>query len=115
MTNPKRGEMQITLGSQSWDARITMDVLAKIEQACGCGVLKVLQKLTEAEVTSTEICHILLPAIRAGGNDVTLKDIQDAVWTAGLTVGMKEVGAVLTKALMPEEESAGNVQKAVLA
>lgn len=112
MTNPKRGEMQIILGSQNWNSRITMDVLAKIEHSCGCGVLKVLQNLTEANITTTEVCNILLPVVRAGGNDVTLKDVQSAVWEAGLTEGMKEVGKVLTKALMPDEEEVGNVQKA---
>ena len=93
---------------------MTMDCLAKIETACGCGIMKVLGRLTEADITTTEICQILLPVIRAGGNDVSLKDIQSAVWEAGLAEGMKSVGEVLTKALMPDGDQSGNVEEAAV-
>ena len=112
MTNPKRGELIINLGEKSWNSRVTMDGMAKIEHACGCGIMKVLSRLTEADVTTTEICQILLPVVKAGGNDVTLKDIQSAVWEAGLAEGMKAVGEILTKALMPEGDQSGNVEEA---
>lgn len=114
MTNPKRGEMTIKLGEKTWNSRVTMDGLAKIEHACGCGIMKVLGRLTEADVTTTEICQILLPVVRAGGNDVTLKDIQSAVWDAGLTEGMKAVGEVLTTALMPDGDQSGNEEAAAM-
>jgi hypothetical protein len=91
-----------------------MDCLVKIETACGCGIMKVLGRLTEADITTTEICQILLPVVRAGGNDVTIKDIQSAVWDAGLTEGMKAVGEVLTKALMPDGDKSGNGEEAAV-
>ena len=76
-----------------------MDGLARIETACGCGILKVLQKLSEGDLTTSEMCSVLLPIIRAGGNDIQVKDVQKAVWSGGLAEAMKVVGEVLATAL----------------
>lgn len=88
-----------------------MDALARIETATGLGILKVLQKLSDGELTTTEICAILLPVIRGGGNDIDLKDVQRAVWDAGLAEAMKAAGQVLTIALTGGQ-SEGNVEEA---
>lgn len=88
-----------------------MDALARIETATGLGILKVLQKLSDGELTTTEICAILLPVIRGGGNDIDLKDVQRAVWDAGLAEAMKAAGEVLTMALTGGQ-SEGNGEEA---
>jgi hypothetical protein len=111
MTNPKRGELQVKLGSQNWKARVTMDGLARIEAACGCGVLKVLQKLSDGDLTTTEMCAVLLPIVRAGGNDIQLKDIHAAVWEGGLAEAMKTVGEILATSLSGGQDE-GNEQQA---
>jgi hypothetical protein len=111
MTNPKRGEFQMELGSQNWKARVTMDGLARIEQACGCGILKILQKLSDGDLTTSEICSVLLPIVRSGGNDVTIKDIQSAVWEGGLAKAMTITGETLAIALSGGQEL-GNGQTA---
>ena len=61
MTNPNRGEMLITLGEKTWNSRVTMDGLARIEAFCGYGIIKILGKLTEGDLTTTEICGIIHP------------------------------------------------------
>jgi hypothetical protein len=111
MTNPKRGELQITLGQTTWTARVTMDALARVETACGAGIVKILGKLTEGDLTTTEICNILLPIIKGGGNDVSIKDIQKVVWDAGLAEAMKACGEVLATALSGAGNE-GNVMEA---
>lgn len=88
-----------------------MDGLARIETACGCGILKILQKLSDGDLTTGEICAVLLPIIRAGGNDVQIKDVKSAVWEAGLAEAMKVVGEILATALSGGQE-AGNAQEA---
>jgi hypothetical protein len=105
MPNPKRGEMTLNLGGKTYNCKVTMDGLARIEQACGCGIVKILTKLTDGDLTTTEICSILLPVIKSGGNDVSIKDIQAIVWGAGLADSMRVVGEVLAMSLGTGEES----------
>ena len=88
-----------------------MDGIARIETAVGCGILKVLQKLSDGDLTTSEMCAILLPIIRAGGNDVQIKDVQAAVWDAGLAEAMKVSGSILAIALSGGQET-GNDEEA---
>ena len=112
MTNPKRGEMQLNLGQNQFTAKVTMDGLARIESACGTGIVKILGKLTEGELTTTEVCSVLYPIIKGGGNDITFKEVQAAVWDAGLAEAMKACGEVLATALSSGQDE-GNVVEAV--
>lgn len=99
MTNPKRGELKLSLGGETYNARVTLDAIMKIEAACGMGILKVLTGLSEGNLTTTEVCHIILPVIRGGGNDFSIKDVQRIVWDAGLADSMKVAGEILSAAL----------------
>ena len=103
--------MEINLGQQKYKAKVTMDGIARIESACGCGILKVLNKLSDGDLTTTEICNILLPIIRSGGNDVQIKDVQKVVWEAGLADAMKSVADILSTALGGGDDE-GNVKEA---
>ena len=76
-----------------------MDGIARIEAACGTGIVKVLGRLTDGELTTTEMCSILHPIIKGGGNDISMKDVQNAVWDAGLAETMKVVGEVVAVSL----------------
>lgn len=90
---------------------MTMDGIARIEAACNCGILRVLQKLSDGDLTTSEMCSILLPIIRSGGNDIAIKDVQSAVWEAGLAEAMKVVGEILATSLSGGN-AGGNEQKA---
>ena len=103
--------MQLSLGDQTWTARVTMDGIARIEAACNTGIVKILGRLTDGDLTTTEIVSILHPIIKGGGNDISVKDIQSAVWDAGLADAMKAVGEILGTALTGGNEE-GNEQKA---
>ena len=76
-----------------------MDGIARIEAACGTGIVKVLGRLTDGELTTTEMCSILHPIIKGGGNDISMKDVQNAVWDAGLAETMRVVGEVVAVSL----------------
>lgn len=112
MTNPKRGELRINLGTKEFTAKVTMDGLARIETACNTGIVKILGKLTEGELTTTEVCSILYPIIKGGGNEITFKEVQTAVWEAGLAEAMKACGEVLAVSLGTGQDE-GNVAEAV--
>ncbi len=99
MANPKRGELTIALGKKKYKAKVTLDVVMRIEQSVGKGVVKIVQALSEGELTTSQMVAILTPAIRGGGNDVTEKDIGEDLWAAGLSDGMKAVGEIASTIL----------------
>ena len=100
----------MSLGDQTWTARVTMDGIARIEAACGTGIVKILGRLTDGDLTTTEMCNILHPIIKGGGNDISMKDIQNAVWDAGLAETMKAVGEIVAISLGGGNDE-GNVKK----
>lgn len=105
MVNPKRGELRLTLGKKTFDARVTLDAVMRIETSLGKGLVKIANSLQEADISTMEIVGILTPVIRGGGNDVNEKDVGQAVFEAGLAEGMKCCAEVLASAL-----SAGNTE-----
>lgn len=111
MTNPKRGELEIVLGQKKYNGKVTLDVSIRIEQSCGMGVLKIAQALSEGELTTSQMIAIITPAIRAGGNDITDKQVGEDLWSSGVTSGIKAVGAVLTSILSAGGDE-GNEEKA---
>ena len=54
MENPKRGELTITLGQKKYKARVTMDVVMRIERSMGMGIIKVAQQLSEADISTEQ-------------------------------------------------------------
>lgn len=89
-----------------------MDAIARIEGSLGTGIIKVLQRLTEGDLTTSDTCNVLLPIIRGGGNDVDFKEVQKIVWDAGLAQSMKTVGECLALALAGGQDEAGNAEEA---
>lgn len=110
MANPKRGEMMITLGEKKYKGKVTMDVIMRIENACGMGIVKITQSLSLGELTTTQMVNILTPVIRAGGNDIKEKEVGEALWGAGLADGMKSIGEILSTVLSAGEDEGNEVQ-----
>ena len=109
--NPKRGEMTITLGEKKYKARVTLDVVKRIETACNQGVVRIAQTLAAGELTTTQMVSILTPVIRAGGNDTSEKEVGQALWDAGLADGMKAIGEILSQVLASGDDE-GNEKQA---
>ena len=112
MSNPKRGEMLIQLGTKEFQGRVTLDVAMRIERKLGRGVLKIGQAMSEGDITTSDIVDILTPVIRAGGKDIKDKDVQDAVWDAGLAEGIRVCGEVVTTILTGGRGDSGNEEVA---
>lgn len=81
----------------------------RIETALGKGVVKIAHSLQDADISLMEIVAIITPVIRAGGNDVTEKDIGQAVFEAGLAEGMRVAAEVLATALTAGNQSGNEV------
>ena len=46
MENPKRGELTIVLGEKKYKGKVTMDVIMRIENSCGMGIVKITNPIT---------------------------------------------------------------------
>ena len=90
---------------------MTLDVVMRIEQACDKSIIQIAQSLTAGELTTTQQMSILTPAIRAGGNDISEKDVGEYLWDAGLQDGIKAISAIIGQVLTSGEDE-GNEEKA---
>jgi len=99
MANPRRGELKIKLGDKTFEGRVTLDVVQRIENGMNMGVIQIAQCLSDGSLKTTDMTNILTPVIRAGGNDVNEKDVGQALWGAGLADGMKAIGEIIALVL----------------
>jgi len=112
MVNPKRGELQLVLGQKTLTGRVTLDGIIRIENALGMGIVQATKRLSDGDLTTTQVMAILQPIIRGGGNDITEKDMRTLVWDAGLTDAIRECGKVLIFALSAGKDDEGNEEMA---
>ena len=105
MTNPLKGEIEIELGQETYKCRLTVDSIIQIEDAVGCGIIKLAQNMGEADIRMRDIISVLLPAIRGGGNDINEKNIKSIVQEAGLVPSAKAVAELLTGSLSPDDDA----------
>lgn len=111
MENPKRGEMTIALGEKTYQARVTMDVVMRIERSLGKGIIKIASSLSEADISTEQIVNIITPVVRAGGNDIKDVDIKKDLWDAGLAEGIRVCSEIIALVLNAGED-VGNVEEA---
>lgn len=99
MANPLKGEITLNLAGKDYKARLTIDAIMQIEDACNCGIIKLATKMGDADIRMSEILHVLLPALRGGGNDLQRKDIIKIVQDAGIVKATAAVATLLAKSL----------------
>ena len=105
MTNPLKGETQITLGSEDYTCRLTIDSLIKIEDEIGMGIIKLVSKLsTEMDMPIIHQLSILYHALRGGGNDLTQKQVKQLVTENGLIKTTQVILIMLTNTLNDEDD-----------
>lgn len=84
MTNKLKGETTVNLAGKDYKARLTIDAIMQIEDACNCGIIKLANRMGEADIRMSDVINVLLPALRGGGNDLQRKDIIQIVQKAGI-------------------------------
>tara|TARA_R110000824_G_scaffold400365_1_gene607747 strand:+ start:45 stop:413 length:369 start_codon:yes stop_codon:yes gene_type:complete len=115
MTNKFRGELKVSLNNTEYKTKITLDGIMRIESETNKPVIKLANELMSMNLSMTEICTILSIAIRGGGNNMTVKQIGDIAFDAGITNCMKVCGEILTNTITGgqknnEEDSEKNVE-----
>ena len=104
MANPLKGEITLNLGKKDYKARLTIDSIMQIEDACGCGIIKLAAKMGEADIRMSEIVNVLTPALRGGGNDLQQKDVIKIIEDVGIVKATAAVANLLTKSLTDDSE-----------
>ena len=99
MSNQLRGEIEIKLGEQTFNCKLNFDSLVRIENTLNVPILKLAQKISEAELKVTEISFILYTAIKGGGKDITENQVSDLIWQVGFVDSIRAVGDIISMAL----------------
>ena len=112
MTNPLRGEIEITLGSETYKARLTIDALVRIEEELDSGILKLAARIAQADIRLKELIVVLKAALRGGGNDLNEKQVGKIISDIGIVTASTEVAQLLAQTLSdPEGEEEGKSQQ----
>lgn len=113
MTNPLKGQIEVTLGDNTYKARLTVDAIITIETAVGCGIIKLAQKMADADIRLTDLIVVLLSALRGGGNDLQEKDITKIIQDVGIIEATRCVAELIAKSLQADSEEDANEGKQV--
>lgn len=105
MTNPLKGEIELRIGDKDYKARLTVDAIMQIEATVGCGILKLAQRMGEADIRLADIIAVLTPALRGGGKNIQPKDVQKIVADVGIIEATTAVANLLTAAISPSNDS----------
>ncbi len=106
MANKLKGEVTLNLANKDYKARLTIDAIMQIEDACGCGIIKLATKMSDGDIRMSEIIQVLLPALRGGGNDFQHTDIINLVQETGIVKSTTAVASLLAKTLTDDSEEA---------
>jgi len=99
MANKLKGETTLNLANKEYKARLTINAIMQIEDACNMGVIKLAQNMSEGDIRLTHIISVLLPALRGGGNDLQEHDVINIVQNAGIVKATTAVANLLAQSL----------------
>ena len=113
MTNPLRGQVEVQLGPKTYKARLTIDAIVQIEQTVGCGIIKLAQKMSESDISMTDIIIVLLHALRGGGNNFDERKIKSIIQDVGIVGATTAVANLIAQSLSDDsgEQTEGKPEK----
>ena len=111
MANKFRGELKVNLNNTEYNTRLTLDGIMRIESGTGRPILKLATELMNSNLSITDCVTVLSIAIRAGGNNMTQKEIGELVFESGLTEGIKVTGEILANAITGGKSSEGDEEE----
>lgn len=103
MANPLRNQIQVTL-DKNYKARLTIDAIMQIEDAVGCGIIRLAQNMSDADIKMSHIVEILTPALRGGGHDLQQSDVKKIIAKVGIVKAATVVAEILTKTLIISDD-----------
>jgi len=113
MTNPLKGQIEVTLGSETYKCRLTIDSLVKIEDELNTGILELAQDIGQAKVRIRTLLVVLRHALRGGGNDFDEKKVGQIIADVGIVVASTEVAKLLVSTLNDNDSDEEDKKKAI--
>ena len=113
MTNPLKGQIEVTLGSQTYKCRLTIDSLVKIEDELDTGILELAQNISQAKVRIRTLLVVLRHALRGGGNDFDEKKVGQIISDIGIVSASTEVAKLLVSTLNDNDSDEEDKKKAI--
>ena len=111
MANPLKGEIEVTIGSETYKCRLTIDALIRIEDELDTGILELAQNIAMAKVRIRTLLVVLRSALRGGGNDFNDKKISQIITEAGIVVASTEVAKLLAATLTDNDSEEEDKKK----
>tara|TARA_Y100000401_G_scaffold28672_1_gene20822 strand:+ start:141 stop:425 length:285 start_codon:yes stop_codon:yes gene_type:complete len=90
---------------------MSLDTIMKVESALDCSILKVGNKLANADMTLSQVIQVIYYALRGGGNDIKETDVKAIVSELGLIEAIKTAGELITMALKVDDDSEVDSEK----
>ena len=113
MTNPLKGQIEVTLGSETYKCRLTIDSLVKIEDELDTGILELAQNIAQAKVRIRTLLVVLRYALRGGGNDFDEKTVGQIISDVGIVTASTEVAKLLVSTLNDNDSDEEDKKKAI--
>ena len=113
MTNPLKGQIEVTLGSETYKCRLTIDSLVKIEDELDTGILELAQNIAQAKVRIRTLLVVLRYSLRGGGNDFDEKKVGQIISDIGIVTASTEVAKLLVSTLNDNDSDEEDKKKAI--
>jgi len=111
MANPMKGQIKVKLGDKEYNARLTIDAIMQIEDAVGCGIIKLATKMADADIRMSDVVTVLLFALRGGGKDLQESDIKKIVQNTGIVESTAAMSSLIVQTLSTSDEAVEGKKK----
>lgn len=96
MVNPYRGEAALVVNGQSHVMRLSLGVLAELEEALGSGsLLALVERFENGAFSTRDLLALLAAGLKGGGSPLTLSDLTGAEIEGGPVAAAKAAARLL--------------------
>ena len=78
---------------------MTVDSLIRLETSLGQSIVQMTQKLSEGQLSFSELSFIIQSALKGGGSDIKENEVNQLIYQSGITEGMRVCGELLANVL----------------
>mgnify|MGYP003646428746 FL=1 len=75
---------------------MTVDSCMKVETTTGQSLMRTLTQLVDGSITMSDMCKLMHPALRGGGNNVTESEVATIIYEAGVGPSLVVCGQILS-------------------
>ena len=86
MSNPYRGEVDLEFAGKKITLRPDMTAIMEWEEATKRGTMALAASLERGEIRTVEVAEVILAAAKAGGANLTRRDVLGEIEAAGIHV-----------------------------